>query len=177
MSARLPDGAISPLPATGSLPESAGYTNPALFKFFETKDALALHLFESCYLQLFDRLDAIDGKLSFGERLRAILGVFSSQIEQDLEAFLFVQDHLREMWPRVSRSTRAKSILAIIRSMLLQGVREGEVTSALNPDLVTAAFTGILQQLARMFHFGEFKGKARDWAPTIETIIRRIVAP
>lgn len=158
--------------------DEAGYTNPALFKFFATKDALALHLFECCYLRLFERLNAAaGGGLPFGERLSAILDVFFSQIEEDAEAFLFVQDHLREMWPRVSRTTRRKSILTLIRSMLLQGVQQGAVTAASSPDLLVAAITGTLQQFARMFYFGEFKGRVRDWAPEIDTIVRHIVAP
>lgn len=156
----------------------AGYTNPALFKFFSTKDALALHLFESCYLQLFDSLHAaaVDG-LPFDERLSAILAVFVSALERDPEAFLFVQDRLREIWPRVSRQTRRKSILALIRSTLQQGVREGAVSPALPIDLLVAAFTGTLQQFARMLYFGECKGTARDWSPALETILRRLVQP
>src|SRR5262249_57717507 len=35
-----------------ALAEEAGFTNPVLFKYFEGKDALALHLFERCYLRL-----------------------------------------------------------------------------------------------------------------------------
>ena len=108
--------------------------------------------------------------------LKAILDVFFSQIEEDAEAFLFVQDHLREMWPRVSRATRRKSILALIRSTLEQGVRENSVTAAASPDLLVAAIIGTLQQFARMFYFGEFNGRARDWAPEIEIIVRRTVA-
>jgi AcrR family transcriptional regulator len=156
----------------------AGYTNPALFKFFATKDALALHLFESCYLQLFDSLHtaAADG-LPFDERLSAILAVFVSALERDPEAFLFVQDRLREIWPRVSRQTRRKSILALIRSILQQGVREGAVDATLPLDLLVAAFTGTLQQFARMLYFGDFKGPARDWSPALETILRRLVQP
>lgn len=155
----------------------AGYTNPALFKFFATKDALALHLFECCYLRLFERLNAAaGGGLPFDGQLSAILDVFFSQIEEDAEAFLFVQDHLREMWPRVSRATRRKSILALIRSTLEQGVRENSVTAAASPDLLVAAIIGTLQQFARMFYFGEFNGRARDWAPEIEIIVRRTVA-
>ena len=156
----------------------AGYTNPALFKFFPTKDALAQRLFECCYLQLFQRLSAASrSDLSFRERLKAILDVFILQVEQDPEAFLFIQDHLREIWPRLSRQTRRKSILNLIRSTLEQGVREGTVSSTLNLDLMVAAFTGTLQQFARMLHFGEFKRQPRDWAPEIELTIRRIVGP
>jgi AcrR family transcriptional regulator len=155
----------------------AGYTNPALFKFFPTKDALALYLFECCYLHLFERLKtAIDANAGFNDRIECILGVFFSELEQDLDAFLFVQDHLRQMWPRVAVRTRRKSILFLIRRVLQEGMEEGVVRDE-NPDLLVATFAGTLQQFARMLHFGEFKGKARDWRQGLEAIIRRIVAP
>lgn len=155
----------------------AGYTNPALFKFFATKDALALYLFESCYLQLFERLSAsIDGKATFADRLDGILDVFLSQLEEDLDAFLFVQDHLRQMWPKVSPTVRRKSILFLIRRALQQGIEEGTVRDA-NPDLLVASVTGTFQQFARMLHFGEFRGKASAWRQELKVIIQRIVTP
>jgi AcrR family transcriptional regulator len=156
----------------------AGYTNPALFKFFATKDALAMHLFERCYLQLFEKLrDACKGRSSFEDRLEAILEVFFSQIEHDADAFLFIQDHVRVMWPHVSRKIRKKSILSLIRSVLQQGVRKGEVIGGLDIDLLVAAITGTLQQYARMVQFGEFKGQVRERLPEMAAIIRRIVKP
>src|SRR5215471_19970736 len=91
--------------------DEAGYTNPALFKFFPTKDALALHLFGCCYLELFEALKvAVADSTTFDEGLDAILRVFFSQLERDLDAFLFVQDHLRQMWPKLPVQTRKKSI-------------------------------------------------------------------
>jgi TetR/AcrR family transcriptional regulator, repressor of fatR-cypB operon len=156
---------------------AAGYTNPALFKFFATKDALALHLFECCYLQLFDRLKAATAGLgTFADRLSAILAVFFRQLEQDPDAFLFVQDHLRAMWPHVSAATRRKSVLLLIRQTLEQGKQEGAVRGA-NSNLMVAAIAGTLQQFARMFHFGEFRGEVRDWLPEMEGILRRMIAP
>jgi TetR/AcrR family transcriptional regulator, repressor of fatR-cypB operon len=156
----------------------AGYTNPALFKFFSTKESLAVHLFESCYEQLFERLNgAASAGDPFDTRLRVILEVFFSQMEQDMEAFLFVQDHLRVMWPRVSKRLRKKSILALLRSVLQQGVVEGAVSATLNLDLLVTATAGTLQQFARMLYFGEFKGQVRSWSPQLESVILRILAP
>jgi TetR/AcrR family transcriptional regulator, repressor of fatR-cypB operon len=156
--------------------DGAGYTNPALFKFFATKDALALYLFESCYVALFERLKvAIEGKAAYDDQFAGVLGAFFAQLEEDLDAFLFVQDNLRRMWPRVSPATREKSILSVIRRVLEQGIREGAVPES-NTGLLVAAVTGTLQQFARMLHFGEFKGKASDWGPELGKIIRRMVA-
>ncbi len=151
----------------------AGYTNPALFKFFPTKDALALYLFESCYLHLFERLKtAIETNSGFGDRIKCILSVFFFELEENLDAFLFVQDHLRHMWPRVAVATRRKSILVLIRRVLQDGIDEG-VVGDVSPDMLVAAFTGTLQQFARMLHFREFKGTARDWQQELGTIVRR----
>src|SRR5262245_43883517 len=36
--------------------DATGYTNPALFKHFPSKERLAVHLFEQCYLNLFEAL-------------------------------------------------------------------------------------------------------------------------
>src|SRR3954463_4624295 len=49
----------------------AGFTNPVLFKYFEGKDALALYLFERCYLRLVSETRAA---LAAGGTFRARLG-------------------------------------------------------------------------------------------------------
>lgn len=107
----------------------------------------------------------------FDARLAAILEVFFAQMEQDMEAFLFVQDHLREMWPRVSKRLHKKSMLALLRTVLQQGVAEGAVSATLNLDLLVAATAGTLQQFARMLYFREFKGRVRSWSPELESMM------
>jgi AcrR family transcriptional regulator len=158
--------------------DRAGYTNAALFKFFATKDALALYLFERCYLALFESLSAaLRPDMPFADRLRAIVTVFVAQIERDPDAFLFVQDQLRRMWPRVSSNIRRHSVLALIRATLEQGVSEGSVASTANLNILIAAISGTLQQFARMASFGEFRGPAGAWAGELAQIIARMVSP
>ena len=155
----------------------AGYTNPALFKFFESKDALALHLFERCYLDLHARLSQNAGSdLPFRKRMNAMVNVVAAQIESDAAAFLFVQDHLRVLWPRVSKTTKRHSILGFIDSMLRQGVQEGAVSSTANLQLLVAAIVGTCAQFARMVHFGEFKGSPRDHIRELERLFRRMTS-
>jgi AcrR family transcriptional regulator len=156
----------------------AGYTNAALFKFFATKDALALDLFERCYLALFESLSAAARpELPFADRLHGIVTVFVRQMERDPDALLFVQDQLRSMWPRVSPGIRRHSILGLIRATLKQGVRENRVRSTANLNLLIASISGTLQQFARMLSFGEFRGRATAWSGELEQIILRIVSP
>lgn len=157
--------------------ERAGYTNAALFKFFPTKDALALYLFEQCYLALFESLSAaMRPDMSFEERLRAIVTVAVSKMDSDLDAFLFVQDQLRHMWRRVSPRVRKRSILVLIRNTLEQGIRESKVRGGAEVNLSIALITGTFQQFARMLSFGEFRRPAADYARELEDMVLRAVS-
>jgi AcrR family transcriptional regulator len=139
----------------------AGYTNPAMFKFFESKDALALYLFERCYERLHRKIEwAADGR-PFREALGRVIDVFLTAMDEDLEAVLFVQDALRELWPRLPASARKRSILRTLRALFERGIREGAVTGYPSPDIPIAALIGLMAQLGRMIYFREIEGPAR----------------
>jgi len=138
----------------------AGYTNPAMFKFFGSKDALALYLFGRCYERLYRLVESAAARGSFGEGLEGVLDVFLSQMDDDLEAVLFVQDSLRELWPRLPASAHKNSILRALRGLIERGIREGAVTGYRSPDVPVAAVIGVLAQFGRMVYFGEIKERA-----------------
>jgi TetR/AcrR family transcriptional regulator, repressor of fatR-cypB operon len=157
--------------------DRAGYTNAALFKFFPGKDALALYLFEQCYLALFESVSAVvRGEMPFEQQFHGIVGAAVAAMDRDLDAFLFVQDQLRSMWPRVAPRIRKRSILALIRSTLEQGTREKKVDPAANLNLLIAVITGTLQQFARMRSFGEFRGPAAGCVHDLEAILLRSIS-
>jgi AcrR family transcriptional regulator len=157
--------------------QDAGYTNPALFKFFESKDSLAIYLFECCYLQIFDCLQvAIDNASTSEQQIDAVLDVFLAQLEQNLEAFLFVQDHLRQFWPRVSAKTRRKSILYLIKGVLQRRIEEGSLNQT-ELNLTLASLTGTLLQFARMRYFGEFTNKPSSWRAPLKALIHKMLPP
>src|SRR6266511_6366631 len=143
------------------LAAEAGYTNPAMFKFFESKDALALYLFERCYERLYRRSEAAAGRRPFEAALGEVLGAFLGAMDEDLEAVLFVQDALRELWPRLPAAARKRSILRQLRELLERGIREGAVTGYASSDVPVAALVGLVAQLGRMLYFGEVAGPAR----------------
>src|SRR5512144_2467737 len=97
--------------------EEAGYTNPAMFKFFESKDALALYLFERCYLRLRGLVAAAAARPSFDDALAGVVDAFLTAMDDDLEAVLFVQDALRELWPRLPAPVRRHSIFREVRTL------------------------------------------------------------
>src|SRR3954470_1895086 len=73
--------------------EEAGFTNPVLFKYFDGKDALALHLFERCYLRVArETLGALAEGATFRDRLRRLVERLLALIDEAPDAMLFVNE-------------------------------------------------------------------------------------
>ena len=136
--------------------EASGYTNPALYKFFPSKDALALHLFERCYGYLSGRLAgalAADGK--FEDKLDALLTTFLELLDEDLDAVLYANETLRTFWRKLPPRARRHSVLGALRGLLEVGVRERALRRDLDLSLAVALLVGTFGQIARMAHFHE----------------------
>jgi hypothetical protein len=88
-------------------------------------------------------------------------------LDESPEAVLFVNEELRRFWPRVSPATRRHSLIGMTRKLF----EEREVTSTVDRTLLVAGFWGLLAQFARLYAFGEWKGRAVDAAPQLETLV------
>lgn len=154
---------------------ATGYSNPALFRHFESKDALARHLFERCYRRLSeDVFLSAFAAAGFAARLHHVVARYTALLDESPEALLYVQDHLRHFWPRLSPHRQRHSMIGSMRRLLEDGKDEGAVMAALPVDLLVAAMGGLLAQFARQFYFGEFTGSAADWAPGLEQLLTRL---
>lgn len=152
----------------------AGFTNPVLFKYFASKDVLALHLFERCYLRLVrETMAALGSGGSFRARLALLLRRVLSLLDESPDAVLFVNEELRRYWPQVSAATRKHSLIAMTRAFFA----EGDVTKAVDCTLLVAGFWGLLGQFARLYAFGEWRGKAVDAAPQLELLVWKLLKP
>jgi AcrR family transcriptional regulator len=155
-----------------AIAEEAGFTNPVLFKHFEGKDALALHLFERCYLRLVrETLGALGAGGTFRARLGRLVTRLLALIDEAPEAVLFVNEELRRYWPQVSAATRRQSLIGLTTRFF----EESEVTASADRTLLVAAFWGLLGQFARMYAFGEWRGRAVDAGPQIEKLVLKML--
>jgi AcrR family transcriptional regulator len=73
----------------------SGYTNPAIFKHFDSKEALALCLFERCYRWIANALLAADDPNADARtRILAVGDCALRLMDEDIEAVLCVQENL-----------------------------------------------------------------------------------
>jgi len=158
--------------------KASGFTNPALFKHFRSKDDLARYLFERCYLELADLVStAMASGDTFAAKQRAVIDAYLAALDRDSDSVLYVEDWLRHFWPEMPEKVRRRSIVADVRKLLEAGRAEGRVTNAVDIDLLTTAWLGTLQQFARFRYFGEFRQSTRTLADALDVLLTRMERP
>jgi AcrR family transcriptional regulator len=131
--------------------ERTGFTNPALFRHFPSKEALALALFEVCYRRLLGALSPTARNGGLQEALTRTLML----VEEAPEAVHFVLENLRRFFRQLPDELRARSILGNMRRLLAAERKAGRIGAHVDLDLAAAMVLGTLAQIARMHHFGE----------------------
>ena len=156
--------------------DEAGFTNPALFRHFASKEALALHLFTVCYQRLAEVVIAVPPG-PFAVRFEAVVRCYLQAYDESPEAVLYVQDNLRRFWPAVPAEVRRGSLLGAMCALLRAGVDEGAVAVGLDVKLAAGVVIGVLAQFARMLYFGELPAPAVALASQVVELTRRMLAP
>src|SRR5580704_11879741 len=127
--------------------KASGFSNPALFKHFRSKEALADYLFERCYLELYNLVTrAIRSGDTFAKKQHAVIDAYMTALDQDQHAILYVQDNLRQFWAKMPAAMRKHSIVGEVRTLLELGRKDGAVTATIDVGLLTVAWIGTLQQ-------------------------------
>lgn len=156
---------------------ATGYTNPALYKHFRTKDALALVLFRKCYSELLSQVTlSTRAQSGFPDRFHAYLGAFVRFFDNHPHATIFTTDNLAVLWPQVSKDMGERTIITVTRDLLQQGRNEGLVTSNQDMNLQLILVTGMLGQMTRQLYLGGLKGPASKHIAGLENILRAALA-
>jgi AcrR family transcriptional regulator len=157
----------------------SGFTNPALFKHFRSKNDLARFLFERCYLELAHLVtSAAASGTTFRQKQRAVIEAYLDALDRDANSVLYVTDGLRHFWPLMPAAVKRQSILATVKKILAAGQADGTVTTAIDIEVLTAAWIGILQQFARARYFGEIKPQSVEaLATALDTLLSKMVGP
>jgi AcrR family transcriptional regulator len=155
---------------------AAGLTNPAMFRHFPGKEALALHLFERIFRRFRSTLPAIDGE-PFDIQLRRTVAAFLAFCDEDPGAALYFQENLRRLWPQLPDALRKQSLLAYFHALLKVGVAQGVVSADDDPRLLITVLAGVLGQFARQLYYREIAGPAGARLDDLHRLILRSLVP
>jgi AcrR family transcriptional regulator len=154
-----------------------GYTNPALYRHFASKDALALYLFESAHLRLHDRIaDAVRAARLPDARLRAYWSCVLHLMDESPEAFAFLHDHAAELFPRASAAIRRRSLLVQARRIAWQCLPASAHGRRRRAEFAAHAFIGTAGQLSRALTLGVLRRPAVAWLDDTVDMSRRMLA-
>jgi len=154
---------------------AAKLSNPALYKHYESKDALAQELFVVCYRWLHSALErVVCGEFeSFATQFAAYSSTFFEQFESSPEVVIYLSDNIQHFWPEVQADVGGDTFVEQINRMLTSAIDRDEISDDVDIDLTSAIIIGGIQQLARMWYLGLLERPATDWA---ESFTDRILA-
>jgi AcrR family transcriptional regulator len=154
--------------------KESGYTNPALYKHFASKEELALHLFETCHRRMWTSCHAaVASADGFGDKLEGYIGQWLELVDEHPEVVAFLSDSARVLWPKAGPAVRQQTMIGLARSLMIKAqTRRG--TSAVNPDVAAASLQGTLAELTRMLQVGVLAGPAVRWKDELVTLFRRL---
>ena len=155
--------------------EAAGLSNPALYKHYASKDALARALFIFCYRWLHSPLEkVVRGEFeSISSQLAAYNSTFFQQFEIAPEVVIYLSDNIQQFWSEVQADVAGDTFVSQINRMLASAIDRNEIGDDLDIDLASAIIIGGIQQLSRMWYLGLLKRPATDWT---DSFTQRILA-
>ena len=152
----------------------SGYTNPALYKHFLSKDALAQYLFETCHARVWAICaDALASAEGFEEKLDAYVAAWLGLLDDEPEVLAFLADSARVLWPRASSAVRRKTMIGLARTLVGRG--PGVASGRMDADVAAAALEGTLAELGRMIQVGVVRGPARGWQGKLAGSFRQLM--
>jgi len=155
--------------------DESGFTNPALYKHFDSKEALAQHLFDVCHRRVWGRLNAaVVSAKSFDDKLDAYIGRWLELVDEHPEVMAFLSDSARLLWPKASPAVKRQTVIGLARSLALAAPKRRNGAAAIDPELAAAGLQGTLAELARMLQVGVVEGPAVRWKTRAVALIRRL---
>jgi AcrR family transcriptional regulator len=155
----------------------SGYTNPALYKHFESKEHLALSLFDTCHRLVWARCnEAIASAEGFDAKLEGYVGQWLALVDEHPEVVAFLSDSARVLWPKASQTVRRHTMIGLARSLVLKAPRSRRRAARLSPDVAAASLQGTLGELTRMLQVGVLEGPAARWKGHLVALFRKLLA-
>jgi AcrR family transcriptional regulator len=157
--------------------DESGYTNPALYKHFASKDDLALYLFETCHARVWMSCStALSAHKGFEKKLNAFVATWLELLDTEPEVLAFLADSARALWPRSSATLHRKTMIGLARALVSEAPASRPRTGSIDVDIAAASIQGTLSELGRMIQLGVVRGPARRWQGNLVALFRQLLA-
>jgi len=134
---------------------ASGFTNPALYKHYKSKEAMAEDLFATCYREMTLRMEApLREHVPFHGALDAYLTTLLKLYETAPEPLDFVNDNLGRFWLQMPEELKKRTQVTQVRQLLQRGRKEGAVTKDQTLEMQVVFVMGLFAQLGRMARAG-----------------------
>ena len=155
----------------------SGYTNPALYKHYASKEEMALHLFETCHRRMWAMCNAaIVSANGFDGKLERYIGQFLELVDEHPDVAAFLSDSARVLWPTADPAVRRHTMIGLAQSLMSEAPRPSRGRPAVNPDVAAASLQGTLAELTRMIQVGVVPGPAVRWKDDLVRMFQKLVA-
>jgi AcrR family transcriptional regulator len=155
--------------------KESGYTNPALYKHFASKQELALHLFETCHRRVWSSCSAaLASAADFDGKLDAYVGRWLELVDEHPEVLAFLADSARTLWPQAGATVRRQTMIGLAHALVVAAPTSRRRGAAVDPHVAAASIQGTLSELARMIQVGVVKGPATRWKADLVALFRRL---
>jgi TetR/AcrR family transcriptional regulator, repressor of fatR-cypB operon len=156
--------------------DESGYTNPALYKHFASKDDLALYLFETCHTRVWMSCStALSANKGFEKKLDAFVATWLELMDTEPDVLAFLVDSARTLWPRSSATLHRRTMIGLARTLASEAPASRSRTGSIDVDVAAASIQGTLSELGRMIQLGVVKGPARRWQGNVVALFRRFL--
>jgi AcrR family transcriptional regulator len=157
--------------------DESGYTNPALYKHFASKEKLALHLFETSHQRIWKSCaTALASAKDFEGKVEAYINRWLELVDEYPDVLAFLSDSARVLWPKASPMVRRQTMISLARSLVAEAPQTHRRGSTVNPDLAAASLQGTLAELARMIQVGVVEGPATRWKTDLVALFMKLTA-
>jgi len=153
----------------------SGYTNPALYKHFASKEALALHLFETCHQRLWTKCHAaITAGTTFDDKLDGYIAQVLHLVDDHPAALAFLSENARVLWPKSAAAVRRRTMIGLARSLMQAAPRSRLSRRRTQADVAAASLQGTLAELTRMLQVGVIEGPASHWKRELVALFQKV---
>jgi AcrR family transcriptional regulator len=155
---------------------AAGFTNPIIFKYFDSKEGLARTLFERCYEELVSTLFvSVDLEEPFSENVLRFVTRYMELLGRAPVIPVFVLTQARNLTSGLPARLKRRPLVPAFQELLASGQRQSQVTDQISLPLLAVCLLGILESVSLAVYRRDLRGSIPSLRQELSEVIIALV--